>query len=133
MYCLKCGKEIDDDAVKCPYCDCLTENAEEGFNVGEVDTSTVSVKKFGIPSIVLGACGIAFGWMFAIVGLTAEVALMSILGGVWGSIFGGGSLALGLVGRRKDKTSKVCLIGIILSAVALFLSLICWIIGIAIA
>lgn len=133
MYCLKCGKEIDDDAVKCPYCDCPTENAEESFSVGEVDTSTVSVKKFGISSIILGASGVAFAWIFMLVGFMAEVALVFVLGGFFGSIPGGVGLALGFIGKRKDKTSKVCLIGIILSAVALFLALICWIIGIAIA
>ena len=26
MYCKKCGKEINDEAVICPYCGCATDN-----------------------------------------------------------------------------------------------------------
>ena len=29
MYCKKCGKEIDDNAVICPSCGCATENFEK--------------------------------------------------------------------------------------------------------
>ncbi len=133
MYCLKCGKEIDDTAVKCPFCDCPTENAGEIVSVGDITAPTSCGKKFGIPSIILGASGAAFAWIFAIVGVAAYVGLVSILGGFLGASLGGAGLVLGLIGRRKERSSKVCLIGIILSSVALGLSLICWIIGIVVA
>ena len=103
MFCLKCGKQIDDSAIKCPYCDCPTENAGDAINTDVLDPSIKSSKSFGIAAIVLGALGILWAILFAIFG--------------W--IFGGTGLALGLVGRNKNKFEKTCKIGTILSAIAL--------------
>ena len=100
MFCLKCGKEIDDGAMRCPYCDCPTENAGETIDTTTIDPSVKSAKSFGIAAIILGAVGILWAWIIAIFG--------------W--ILGGVGLALALVGRNKNKYEKTCKIGLILSA-----------------
>lgn len=113
MFCLKCGKEIDDGAMRCPYCDCPTENAGGAIDVHAVDPTIKSAKSFGITAIILGSLGILWAWLIAIFG--------------W--ILGGVGLALALVGRNKNKYVKVCKIGTILSAVALGCSFISSLIG----
>ena len=114
MFCLKCGKEIDNNAMRCPYCDCPTENAGEAIDTTTIDPSIKSAKSFGITAIILGALGILWAWLLAIFG--------------W--ILSGVGLALALVGRNKNKFEKTCKIGLILSAVALGCSFISSLIGI---
>ena len=116
MFCLKCGKEIDDNAMRCPYCDCPTENAGEAIDTTTIDPSIKSAKSFGIAAIVLGAIGIIWAWLIAIFG--------------W--VLGGVGLALALVGRNKNPLEKTCKAGLILSAITLGSSLINSIIGIII-
>ena len=113
MFCLKCGKEIDNNAMRCPFCDCPTENAGEAIDTTTTDPSIKSAKSFGIAAIILGALGIIWAWLLAIFG--------------W--ILGGVGLALALVGRNKNKYVKNCKIGIILSAIALGCSFISSLIG----
>ena len=115
MFCLKCGKEIDDNAMRCPYCNCPTENAGETIGEDVIDPTAKSAQTLGIVSIVLGGLGIVWAWFFAIFG--------------WG--LGGVGLALALVGQNKNQYVKTCKIGIILSAVTLGCSLINSLIGIA--
>ena len=114
MFCLKCGKEIDDNAMRCPYCDCPTENAGEAMDVSTVDPTIKSANSLGITSIILGAVGILWAWLIALFG--------------W--ILGGVGLALALVGRNKNKFVKTCKIGLILSAIALGCSFINSLLGI---
>ena len=116
MFCLKCGKEIDNNAMRCPYCDCPTENAAGGIETDMIDPSIKSANSLGITSIILGALGMLWAWLLAILG--------------W--ILGGVGLALALVGRNKNKFAKKCKIGIILSAIALGFSFISSLIGILI-
>ena len=113
MFCLKCGKMIDDNAMRCPYCDCPTENSGEAVDTNTIDPTVKSAKSFGIAAIILGALGIFWAWLLAILG--------------W--ILGGVGLALALVGRNKNKYVKNCKIGIILSAIALGCSFISSLIG----
>ena len=113
MFCLKCGKEIDNNAMKCPYCGCPTENAGEIIDTTTIDPSIKSANSFGITSIILGSLGILWAWLFAIFG--------------W--VFAGVGLSLALVGRNKNKFAKSCKIGLILSAVALGCSFISSLIG----
>ena len=113
MFCLKCGKEIDDSAMSCPYCNCPTENAGTSVNSDIIDPSAQSADNFGLTSIVLGAIGIAMAWLIAIIG--------------W--ICGGAGLAVALVGRNKNPFSQKAKTGVILSAVALGCSFISSLIG----
>ena len=113
MFCLKCGKEIDNNAMRCPYCNCPTENAGEAIDTNTIDPSMKSAKSFGIAAIVLGGMGILWAWLIAIFG--------------W--ILGGVGLALALVGRNKNQFEKTCKIGLILSAITLGFSLINSVIG----
>ena len=105
MFCLKCGKEIDNNAMRCPYCDCPTENTGVAIDTTTIDPTIKSAKSIGITAIIFGALGI----------LAAVAAI--------GWIFSGIGLALALVGRNQNKFEKTCKIGLILSAIALGCSL----------
>lgn len=114
MFCLKCGKEIDNSAMKCPYCDCPTENS--GNLIVDTDVNTVknSGESMGIIGIVVGACGIVFAWLFALIG--------------W--ICGGAGLAVSLIGNHKEKGNQKCKIGTVVSAIALVCSFASSLIGV---
>lgn len=44
MYCYKCGKEIDDEAVVCPHCGCATKNfSQQGGTWSRTKTSDENV------------------------------------------------------------------------------------------
>ena len=109
MFCLKCGREIADDAVNCPYCGSATENATAPMNMGMVeDPSVKKAKTFGIIGVILGSLGVFWAWVIAIFG--------------W--MLGGAGLALALIGFSKNKDSKICMTGVILSGITLVFSLI---------
>ena len=114
MFCLKCGKEIDDNAMRCPYCNCPTENAGMAVDMDTIDPSLKSADSMGIVGIVLGGIGALFAWLLAIIG--------------W--IFSGVGLALSLVGSNKNKCSKKSKIGTIVSAVGLAFSFLSSLIGV---
>jgi uncharacterized membrane protein YvbJ len=113
MFCLKCGKEIDDNAMRCPYCNCPTENAGTTVDTSTIDPSLQSGENLGLVGIILGAIGAVFAWLIAIIG--------------W--ICAGTGLALSVVGNNKNKSTKKCKIGIIVSAIGLVFSLASSIIG----
>lgn len=113
MFCLKCGKEIADDAMRCPFCDCPTENAGEMVDTTAIDPTVKTAKSFGITAIILGALGILWAWLLAIFG--------------WG--LSGAGLVVGLVGRNKNKYVTSCKVGIILSSIGIACSFISSLIG----
>ena len=58
MYCKKCGKEIDDEAVVCPNCGCATENYKQEKSdlqaVEEKDSFSVAITMVGFFFMVVG-------------------------------------------------------------------------------
>lgn len=106
MYCLQCGKQIDDKALKCPFCDCPTENSEEKIGVADVSTSKNSKKIadiFGIVGIVLGIIGL----------------LLTLLAGGFGVAIGFYGLIAGIIGLVMNRKNRICAIATILSAVSI--------------
>ncbi len=103
MFCLKCGKEIDDDAKKCPYCDCPTHNAENNLEVIENTSSNQTANTLGILGIVFGAIGIPLAWLIALLG--------------W--MLGGAGLTLSFISLGKNKSNTKWIVGVVLSAIAL--------------
>lgn len=116
MFCLKCGKEIDDNAMVCPYCNCPTENAGATIDTSTIDPSIKSADSMGLISIVLGSIGILFAWLIALIG--------------W--ILAGTGLALSLVGKNKNPNSSKCRVALILSIIALVCSFASSLIGVLI-
>lgn len=117
MYCTKCGKEIDDNVAVCPNCGCKTENPVVSGESNVVPAESNAGKALGIVAIVLGALSLAWAWLIAIFGW-----ILSVPG-----------LILALVGRSKNKGSKVCKVGLILSSIGLGCSLINSVLGIILA
>ncbi len=64
MFCPKCGKEINDEAVFCTECGCTIKNIQPQ---SDVPTSN-KIGSNGVVSIVLGIIGIVFAWVLAIIG-----------------------------------------------------------------
>ena len=116
MFCLKCGKEIDNNATICPYCNSATENTVENIGNYEVNTAKPTSNGLEIASIVISAIGI---------GLALLIALL-------GYIFGGAGLAMAIIARTKDGFTKQVATGMILSIVALGTAVINSILGIII-
>lgn len=113
MFCKKCGNPVEDNADECPFCSSAIENNTEP--VSEVDAAEKkSSKGLSSAGITLGIIGIILAWLFALLGY----------------VFGGGSLALGLVARNKDNTNKKSKAAIVLGAVAIICSAINSVMGI---
>ena len=53
MFCKKCGKEIDDEAIVCVHCGCAVEETKKNT---EQDTPKTGM-------------GILFGWLLGLIGL----------------------------------------------------------------
>ncbi len=107
MFCLQCGREVENGVVYCPNC-----GAQLTHNQTPVrEKSTVQ----SILSIIFGGLGIILAWVFALFGYA--------LGGV--------GLGLGLAAIRKnDKTKGI--IGIVLSSITLLFSVINSVMGVLI-
>ena len=61
MFCKKCGKEINDDAVICIYCGCSTEEnnsvqKNDDFNVSKTGIGVLLGLFLGIIGLVIGIC-----------------------------------------------------------------------------
>ena len=54
MFCSKCGKEIDDEAVVCPNCGCATEKMNQPANeiYKDYTQELAPAKKIGIASLI---------------------------------------------------------------------------------
>ena len=106
MYCLQCGKQIDDNTLKCPFCDCPTENSEKKIDVAEVSTSKNSKKAadiFGIVGIVLEIIGL----------------LLTLIAGGFGVTVGFYGLIAGIIGLVMNRKNRFCAIATILSTVSI--------------
>lgn len=116
MYCKKCGKEIDDNAVVCPNCGVPTEKYQQQNNTAE---AAPVEKKFNVCALIgfiLSLCCWVLMWFTTIFYWIAFVAALTL------SI-------VGLVFVKKLNTGKgFAIAGIILSAV----SIVMWIIVIAV-
>lgn len=116
MFCLKCGKEIDDAALSCPFCGCATENAGIPIDSHVVDDSLKSADGLGTVAIALGIIGIVIAWLLAILGYIAA----------------GAGVGVALYAKSKNKSSDKAKKGLILSIVAFACSITSSIIGIII-
>ena len=116
MFCLKCGKEIADDALYCPHCNCPTENAAvtSVSSAMNAEPSGKTTANFGLISVILGAIGIVMAWLIAILGY----------------LFGGGALALAIIGKIKDNNRKRANLGLVLAIMTLVFSFLNSILGI---
>ena len=114
MFCLKCGREIDDDAMKCPFCNCPTENSGIAVDSNVIDPTLTEGSGKGVAGIILGAVSMLFAWLFALIG--------------W--ICAGVGLGLSITGLIKNKSNTKCKVGIILSSLGLVCSFISSLIGV---
>ena len=114
MFCLKCGKEIDNSATVCPYCNSLTENAMGGNETFEAKATQPTSSSLGVVAIVMGALGIVLAVLIALLGY----------------IFGGAALAMALVAKGKAGFTKQVAAGLVLSIVALVVAVVNSILGI---
>lgn len=113
MFCLNCGKQIDDSSTSCPYCGSLIGNAN-GFSENPYGAQAAPSEGLGIAAIVVGAVGILMAWLVALLGY----------------IFGGIGLTLALVGKHQNKLSSKATVGMILSIITLACSLLNSILGV---
>lgn len=74
MFCSKCGKELDDEAIVCPGCGCQTHNYKSSnLQVNEkedVIKKLDELKKCGYISIIGGLIIPIIGIVFGILGLS---------------------------------------------------------------
>lgn len=118
-FCQKCGKELNDDAIVCIGCGCAvtpspTQSNTSANTLPTPGTSTGGA--MGIASIVVGAVGIPFAWLIALLGY----------------IFGGAGLVLAIFAMKNDPFSSKGKIGLILSIITLVSSVINSILGVII-
>lgn len=114
MYCLKCGKEIDDMAIACPYCASATENAPASeMNVPTDKEASKSAENMANIGMIVGIIGAILAWVFALLGY----------------VCGGIALGMGLVARGKDVTCSKIKNSLIAGGVALACSVASSIIG----
>ena len=73
-FCVKCGRELMDEAVICPGCGCAVDNAPQ-----VVGKDPIPEQNRSKASVVLGIIGIVAAWLFALAG-----HIISIIGIVLG-------------------------------------------------
>lgn len=100
MFCSKCGKEIDDQAVVCIHCGCPVESANKESYVPVTDAP---IQEETGEKKTLANCAVVFSFLIPIVGL--------ILG------------IVGITKYKNEKLRKQCIC-------AITLSIVFWIIGI---
>ena len=77
-YCVKCGKEIHDEAVICPNCGCATKETE--IKKAESDKTNVQSKK-GRTSKILGIISVLLLWPLGIASIILAVQSKNETGG----------------------------------------------------
>ena len=113
MYCLKCGQQIEDTAMNCPYCGCATENAGVDSLDFVSEENAKSAHTLSMVSIVLGGVGFVIAWLFAL----------------FGYIFGGVALAIAFAAKGKNANEKKLDVAMTVSAITLVSSVLSSIIG----
>lgn len=109
MFCSKCGKEINDDAVVCVNCGCSVLKDKNNFNEEENESASKS-------SVALGIIGIICAFLIAIVGHICSII----------------SIILGIIDCTKHKKPTGLILGIVGEVLAIFSSIIGAAIGAAI-
>ncbi|MDE6585118.1 MAG: zinc ribbon domain-containing protein [Clostridia bacterium] len=104
MFCKNCGREINDNAMVCPYCGVATG---KGGAVAEEK----KVNAFGIVGFVLGLLSLWLGVYFCI-------------SPVLGLIFS----AVGMAKMKKCRVNGLAIAGLVLSIISLFVWGIVWIV-----
>lgn len=115
MYCLKCGKEIEDLAMSCPYCGSPTENAPVPANFASDNEDKKSADNLANIGFIVGVVGAIVAWVFALLGYVG----------------GGVALGMAFVSKGKDSTCPKIKKAMIAGGVALGCSVISSIIGMA--
>lgn len=119
MYCLKCGKEIEDSAMACPYCGSATENAPVSVVnnvIPDSDNEAVkSAENMANIGMIVGVVGAILAWIFALLGY----------------VCGGVALGLAFVAKGKNSACPKIKNAMIAGGVALACSVISSIIGVA--
>ena len=104
MFCSKCGKEINDEAVVCVHCGCPVENKAAAAVAGDAPNTGFAVIGFLIPIVGLilylmnkdtyplkaksAGKGALIGFIVGIVGSILYYALAAVaLGSAYGSIY----------------------------------------------
>ena len=105
MFCLQCGKEIENTSVQCPYCGAEVQRT--------TPTAQEKTGSQGVLAIVFGALGMLLAWVIALLGYACGAAGLSM-----------GLMAL----KKKDKIKGV--IGIVLSSITFLFSVINSILGV---
>lgn len=110
MFCKTCGKEINDNAVICPYCGCSTENAVKKEEKERPKLNVLSLVGFilSLVSLLLSLYGIV-----AIAGL-----VLSIVG-------------LYQCSKNGERLKGLAIAGIIVSAVSIVYTIIVIIYGVS--
>lgn len=127
MYCLKCGKEIADDAIECPYCNCPTENSD--VNLEEVTSQKPNMKELkgrllATVSLVLGILNLVCAWLVAILGY-----IYGLIGIVCALLAKSEMKKHGVTDKRVLKSTNI---GLITSIISFLFAVINSIIGISI-
>lgn len=116
MYCLKCGKEIEDSAMNCPFCGSATENAGVPvMNVSSDNEAAKSAESMANIGFIVGIVGAILAWIFALLGY----------------VCGGVALGLAFVAKGKDASCPKLKNAMIAGGVALACSVVSSIIGMA--
>lgn len=100
MYCKKCGKEIDDNAVICPSCGCATDKYEQKNFKNESDSSSAGWAVLGFLFPLIGLI-LYLVWKEELPlraksigkGASISVIVNVVIGLLWGILIGIGACA----------------------------------------
>lgn len=95
MYCKKCGKEINDDAVVCVHCGCAVEDKKPAVSNSQ-DFNTPKTGMGVLLGLLLGLVGLLIGVLIYPEGTVARKTFIK----AWGITFGitiGVSIIIGAI------------------------------------
>lgn len=101
-YCSKCGAEIHDEAVVCPYCGCAVPVVKPRRTWGDI----------------VGRIGLPFGIIALVFGLLSLIPLLGLVFWIFDIIFGIIALSFGAVGSIKAVSKGKCITTIVFGAIA---------------